>query len=40
MNVDGLPFKDNSPYGFLISLGLLAASTAGTLLILRRMKMF
>jgi hypothetical protein len=40
MNVDGLPFKDDSPYGFLISVGLLAASSAGTLILLWRLKMF
>jgi len=29
MNVDGLPLKDESPYGFLLAMGMLVASSVG-----------
>lgn len=40
MNVDGLPFKDNSPFGFVLTVGLMVVSVVGLLYALRRMKMF
>jgi magnesium transporter/zinc transporter len=40
MNVDGLPFKDESPYGFILTMGLMFFAVAALLFVLRRMKMF
>ena len=39
MNVDGLPLKDGSPYGFLITMGMMAVSIVALMLVLRKMKL-
>ncbi|HMK67012.1 MAG TPA: CorA family divalent cation transporter, partial [Stellaceae bacterium] len=40
MNVDGLPLKDDSPHGFILTIGLLAVSSLGLLFLLRRLRFF
>jgi magnesium transporter/zinc transporter len=40
MNVDGLPLKDQSPYGFGLTILIMVVSVAALLLWLRRLKMF
>ena len=40
MNVDGLPLKDNSPWGFDITMAVMIGSVLLLLWILRRMRMF
>ena len=39
MNVDGLPFKDDSPLGFIVTIAMMSVSVAILLFALRRMKM-
>lgn len=40
MNVDGLPLKDASPYGFVLTMGIMVVSVIALLIVLRRMKIF
>jgi zinc transporter len=40
MNVDGLPLKDASPYGFVLTMGIMVVSVVALLIVLRRMKIF
>ena len=39
MNVDGLPLKDNSPFGFVIAMGMMTVAVVAVLFALRRLKM-
>jgi len=40
MNVDGLPLKDASPYGFVLTMGIMVVSVFTLLITLRKMNIF